>query len=287
MLFLEAREKFKTGLVASDKSWETVTGYEKDLGMLQRFLESKYNCQLYLGDVSTQDLEDYLLMLKEEKGYQPASRNRHLNTLRSFYKFAIKKGWVKENPTLPIEQVKVKRKEREYVTEEEFHELHEAIEHQLIQLVVRFLFYTGLRITECLQLTLDDVSLETNMIHVRHGKGDKERFVPISIKLKPYLEDYKENWRVDTKSNYFFATTKTGSLSDVYVNRVLHETTEKLGWKKVITAHKLRHSFASQLVRKNVNPVSIQKLLGHADLKTTSIYVHSNHEQLQEAVNVL
>ncbi|MGG3162161.1 MULTISPECIES: tyrosine-type recombinase/integrase [unclassified Geobacillus] len=287
MLFVEARQKFLVGLVAQDKSQETINGYDKDLGMVQRFLESKYNCQIYLEDIKTQDIEDYLLMLKEEKGYQPASRNRHLNTLRSFYKYATKKGWVKDNPTLPLEQVKVPRKERQYLTEEEFFQLLEVIDHQLIQLVVRFLYFTGLRISECLNLTIDDVNLEEGWIHVRQGKGNKERFVPISSKLKPYLEDYKENWRVETDSNIFFATKKTGRLSDVYVNRVLAEATAKLGWKKKVTCHILRHSFASQLVKKNVNPVNIQKLLGHADLKTTSVYVHANQEQLAEAVNVL
>lgn len=287
MLFVEARQKFLVGLVAQDKSQETINGYDKDLGMVQRFLESKYNCQIYLEDIKTQDIEDYLLMLKEEKGYQPASRNRHLNTLRSFYKYATKKGWVKDNPTLPLEQVKVPRKERQYLTEEEFFQLLEVIDHQLIQLVVRFLYFTGLRISECLNLTIDDVNLEEGWIHVRQGKGNKERFVPISSKLKPYLEDYKKNWRVETDSNIFFATKKTGRLSDVYVNRVLAEATAKLGWKKKVTCHILRHSFASQLVKKNVNPVNIQKLLGHADLKTTSVYVHANQEQLAEAVNVL
>lgn len=287
MLFVEARKNFEITLVAQDRSQETITGYDKDLGMVQRFLESKYNCQLYLEEINTQDIEDYLLMLKEEKGYQPASRNRHLNTLRSFYKVAIKKGWLRDNPTAPLEQVKAPRKEREYITEEELLELLEAIDHRLIQLVVRFLYFTGLRISECLSLTLEDVNLDTGRLHVRHGKGNKERYVPISAKLIPYLLDYKKNWRVETDSDFFFATKKTGKLSDVYVNRVLADATEKLGWKKKVTCHILRHSFASQLVRKNVNPVNIQKLLGHADLKTTSIYVHANQEQLAEAVNVL
>lgn len=287
MPFSEGRQKFKVGLVAQDRSKETTEGYDKDLGMIQRFLESNYNCQLYVEDVKTQDIEDYLLMLKEVKSYQPASRNRHLNTLRSFYKFAMKKGWVRDNPTLPLEQVKVNRKERAYLTEDEFHDLLDVIDHNLIQLVIRFLYFTGLRISECLNLTLDDVNLDTNMIHVRHGKGDKERFVPISLKLLPYLVDYKENWRVETDSEFFFATKRTGRLSDVYVNRVLADATDTLGWKKKVSAHNLRHSFASQLVKNNINPVSIQKLLGHADLKTTSIYVHANKEQLTEAVNVL
>ncbi|WP_337019531.1 tyrosine-type recombinase/integrase [Oceanobacillus massiliensis] len=287
MMFTEARQKFEAGMIGQDRSHETITGYDKDLGMIQRFLESKYNCQIYIEDVTTEDIEAYLLMLKEVKAYKPASRNRHLNTLRSFYKFAMKKGWVRDNPTLPLEQVKTPRKERQYITEEEVYQLLDVVDHRLIQLVIRFLYFSGLRISECLHLTLDDVNLEKKTIHVRHGKGDKERFVPISNTLLPYLVDYKENWRVDTESIFFFATKKTGRLSDVYVNRVLADATELLGWKKKVTCHILRHSFASQLVNKNVNPVNIQKLLGHADLKTTSIYVHANQEQLAEAVNAM
>ncbi|SKC57252.1 Site-specific recombinase XerD [Maledivibacter halophilus] len=88
-------------------------------------------------------------------------------------------------------------------------------------------------------------------------------------------------------SDNFFATKKTGSLSAAYVNRVLNDTTKKLRWNKNISAHILRHSFASNLIKNGVNLVHVQKLLGHSNLKVTSVYTHANMEDLNRAINVL
>ncbi|WP_108668946.1 tyrosine-type recombinase/integrase [Peribacillus acanthi] len=278
---------FLEGLSLRNASGETISGYGLDLEMFNRFLEERYNGIVMLEDVKTHDIEDYLMMLKTVKNYQPGSVNRHLCTIRSFYNFAVKKGWTQFHAAAPIDQLKVPRKERTFIDEQEYHELVHAIEHPIIKTIIQFLFYTGLRITECLTLTLEDVDLETKIIHVKNGKGKKERKVPISEKLVPLLNTYLEDVRPYVDSNRFFALAKTGKVSDVYVNRTLHETTQKLGWKKVITCHVLRHSFASNLVKKNIHVVHIQNLLGHADLKTTSVYVHANQDQLAEAVAAL
>lgn len=279
--------KYLEGLKEKMASDETISGYGRDLKMLNTFLEKKNNGLVMLDDIKTQDIEEYLSMLINERKYQPASVNRHLCTFRSFYKFAIKREWTTSHVAAPIDQVKAPRKERTFIDEQEYIELVEAIEHPTIKIVIQFLFYTGLRITECLTLTLEDVNLKNQMIHVRHGKGDKERKVPLSGKLVPLLKMYRETIRPEVTSNRFFALAKTGKVSDVYVNRILHETTAKLGWKKVVTCHVLRHSFASNLVKKNIHVVHIQKLLGHSDLKTTSLYVHSNYDQLAEIIDVL
>ena len=270
------------GVLESKKASEqTLWGYGKDLEMFNRFIEEKNNGIVFLQDIKTQDIEDYLNMLSNERNYQPASVNRHLCTLRSFYNIAVKRGWT------TIDQLKAPIKERTFINEQEYHELVKMIDHPTIKMVVQFLFYTGLRINECLTLTLEDVDIVNRMIHVRRGKGDKERKIPLSEKLVPLLTAYKETIRPEVNSNRFFALAKTGKVSDVYVNRVLHETTAKLGWKKVISCHVLRHSFASNLVSNNVHIVHIQKLLGHSDLKTTSRYVHANHDQLAQSIAVL
>jgi site-specific recombinase XerD len=279
--------KFLEGLQAKNASGETISGYGKDLEMINCYLEKRYNGIVMLHDIQTQDLEDYLSMLSTVRKYQPVSVNRHLCTIRSFYNFAMKRGWTTFHAAAPIDQLKAPTKERTFIDEQEYIELVDAIDHPTIKTIVQCLFYTGLRITECLTLTLDDVDLVNRMIHVKYGKGDKERHVPLSVKLVPILIAYKETVRPEVNSNRFFALAKTGKVSDVYVNYVLHETTARLGWEKVISCHILRHSFASNLVKNNIHVVHIQKLLGHSDLKTTSRYVHSNLHQLTEAVAVL
>ncbi|MFD2679260.1 tyrosine-type recombinase/integrase [Bacillus seohaeanensis] len=208
------------GLLAKNASEETVNGYGKDLEMVNRFLEERYNGLVVLADVQTKDLEDYLANLRTKKNYQPASVNRHLNTLRSFYNYAVKKGWTTYHAAAPIDQLKVPKKERTFIEEDEYKELVNAIEHPTIKTVIQFLYYTGLRITECLSLTLDEVNLERKTVHVKNGKGNKERVVPINDKLLPILVDYVESIRPSVDSNRFFALKKTGKVSDVYVDKI-------------------------------------------------------------------
>ena len=174
------------------------------------------------------------------------------------------------------------------MTPNELDELIQAIEHPLIQLVILTLSLTGLRISECLNLTLSDVDLTNKSILARNTKGKRDRRIPIHHDLLPKLQEYLDTWRVSTKSDIFFATQKTGKLSPVYVNHKLHETTAKLGWTKTgISCHSLRHSFASNLVKNKQSIVLVQKLLGHAKLATTGIYTHADMEDLAEAVNGL
>ena len=268
-----------------DFSPNTIQRYNKDLNAFNLYLEQKYNGQVFLEDITVSDIEMFMASLK--KHYAPISRSRYLYTLRSFYKFAHKKELVEKNLALSLEPGKLPVKERHYLTEEEIEKLVEAIDHALISLVVVFLANTGLRISECLNLTLEDVDLDAKLIRVKNGKGNKDRNVPISKKLHPLIQDYRDNWRDAYGSERFFATKKTGKLTNTYINTVLRDTVKKLGWKKKVSCHILRHSFASNLIKKKVGIVEVQKLLGHSSLKTTSVYTHVDNEQLYEAVNVL
>lgn len=287
MLLMNAIQSYIQYLSSIDRSQETITGYRKDLVFFTRFLEAKYNCESYLDEVTAVDIEDYLTYLKEKRNYAPASRGRNLHTLRSFFTYAYNKELVERNIALSVEKIKVQQKERTYLTEEEVDLLIKTIDHNLIRLVVFVLYMTGMRISECLNLTVDNVDIKKRVIHVVAGKGNKDRLIPISKRLVPLLEEYILFQRPETDSLLFFCTKKTGMLSPVYVNRIITQAVNKLGWKKKVTAHILRHSFASQLVKKDVNLVQIQKLLGHSSLNVTSIYTHTNLEQLSEAIDTL
>lgn len=286
MLLKDAIEKFKHYLLVTDKSSETVRSYTVDLTNFEKFLEYKYNCPLYLNEVQVNDIEDYLYYLKT-KNLQTASRSRNLYTLRSFWNYTYKNKMCNFNLAMAVEPIKIQKKERTFLSTEEAFQLIDAIDHPLIQLVIKTLYYTGLRISECLNLKLKDVDLENKVIHVISGKGNKDRNIPINQNLLPLFQDYLRNERPEVNSNYFFATKKTGCLSAAYVNSALRDTVQKLGWKKHVTAHILRHSFASNLIKNGVNLVYVQKLLGHSNLKVTSIYTHANMEELDKSINVL
>lgn len=287
MLLVSAFEKYRDYMCGIDRSQDTITIYMKDLHAFSHYLEEKHNGPAYLEDVTAEDIEDFLRMLKDEKNYAPNSRSRNFYTIRAFYKYAYKKEMVHRNIALSLDFIKLPKKERQYLTEGEVEQLLAEISKDLVRLVVSFLYQTGLRISECLNLTLSVVDLEARVIRVIAGKGNKDRTVPISNKLLPLLIDYRENWRDANGSDRFFATKKTGRLSGVYVNHTIADAARRLGWKKKVSCHILRHSFASNLVRKNVGLVQIQKLLGHSSLGVTSIYTHTNLEQLTDAVNAL
>lgn len=285
MLLSDSINEFKHYLKITGRSLETINSYSSDLASFQSFMENKYNGPVYLDEIQTMDIEDYLYFLKT-KNLQASTRSRNLYTLRSLYNFAYKNKLCKWNVTLSVEPVKTQRKERTYLSIEEIMELMDAIEHPLIKLVVQTLYYTGMRISECLNLKLEDVDIDNNIVHIINGKGSKDRDIPINKNLLPLLEKYLDE-RPEVLTDYFFATKKTGCLSSVYVNRVLYDTVNKLGWKKHVSAHILRHSFASNLIKNGVNLVYVQKLLGHSNLKVTSIYTHASIEDLNTSINML
>lgn len=287
MLLANVIEMYRDHMQGIDRSPETIDIYTKDLRAFQRHLEESQNGPAYLEDVTTADIEGFLRMLKDVKNYAPNSRSRNHYTIQAFYKFAYKKELVPRNVALSVEPVRLPKKERQHLTEREVAQLAAEIEHDLVRLVVMFLYHTGLRISECLKLTLADVDLDAGVIRVLAGKGNKDRTVPISDKLRPQLADYRDNWRDAYGSDRFFATKKTGRLSAVYVNHTIGEAVQRLGWDKKVSCHIMRHSFASNIVRKNVGLVQIQKLLGHSSLAVTSVYTHTNLDQLTDAVNAL
>lgn len=285
-LLKECNEELAAHLKLKDMSSETIRSYISHNDMLIRYFDENNNGPTFVDDLSTEDLEAYLQYLKIEKQYKPASLNVVLNAIRNLYKYAIRKKYVLTNPTEDISQAKVQREEQVFLNTAEISALLDAIEHELIRLMVRTLAYSGLRISECIHLTLDDVDFTKKVIRVRNGKGGKNRTIPLSEELAVGLKEYVDRQRPKVKGNRFFALKKSETISDQYINRALKQATTKLGWDKHVTCHTFRHSFASLLVKKDINIPSIAKLLGHADFRTvTSVYVHVENDDLADAVN--
>lgn len=287
MLVNQAIIDFVKYMKLIDRSKATIRGYELELVDFNNFIMGKHNGPVYMEDLKLQDLEDYLYFQKE-RGIASSSRSRSLYILRSFYNYCCKKDICRKNLASLLEPVKVYQKEKDFITEEEFEELVKAIKHPVIRTAIQTIFYTGGRISETINLKLEDVDLKNNIVHIIEGKGKKDRDVPINHKLHSILTNYLDNIReTEVELGMFFATKKTGKLSATYINESIYEAVDKLGWEKQISAHILRHSFGTNLLNKGASVVSIQKLLGHANLRATSRYLHHNMEQLSEAVNLL
>lgn len=284
-------EKTITGFIDNldlkGRSDETIRGYRQVLLDFQRWIEgTKYNGEVYADELLLEDLEDYL-QLRKDNGDANVSVNRSLYIFRSYFDYMVRRDIVTKDISLNLEPLKLKQSVRENLDMDEIDILLESIEHPLVNLAVRALAMTGLRVSELCDLSTDDVDLENRIIYVENGKGGKSRQIPINEDLHSYLNSYINKDRPDVETENFFALERSGSLSPQYINRILKDTTKKLGWDKHVTAHILRHSFASNLIRKDISLSSVQKLLGHSDLRVTSLYIHQNLDELQDAVNVL
>ncbi|OLS02256.1 tyrosine-type recombinase/integrase [Tissierella creatinophila] len=285
MLLNQGIKEFARYMKLIDRSKKTIIGYEKELRYFDNFLSVKHNCPMYVNDITLSDIEDYLLDQKK-RGIASASRSRSVYILRSFYNYCTKKDIADKNIAALLEPVKVKQKERDFLTEEEFEDLIEVIRQPVIKTVVETMFYTGGRVSEMIDLKLEDVDLEKRVLHIIDGKGGKDRDIPINNKLHMILKSYLLNIR-NAETENFFALKKTGTVSISYINKVIGDAADEIGLEKDVSAHVLRHSFGTNLLEKGASVVSIQKLLGHANLAVTTRYLHQDMTKLSDAVNLL
>ncbi|USS92758.1 site-specific tyrosine recombinase XerD [Fructilactobacillus ixorae] len=149
--------------------------------------------------------------------------------------------------------------------------------------ILEVLYATGLRVSELVNLRLQDLHLEMNLIQTL-GKGDKERIVPIDAVaihwLTTYLETVRPELLKQKRSPYVFLNAHGGQLSRQSVWKLLKQAAAQAGIQKNITPHTLRHTFATRLLEHGADLRTVQELLGHADLSTTQIYTHVSHEHL-------
>lgn len=288
MLMRKAIEEFLTHLAEHEYSGKTVDCYRSALFNFNSYLEKRFNIKIYVEDISSEVFKDFLRQ-KREDGCAPTSRNHYLFTFRSFCDYLSDEKLLEENPVKNLKPVKTRKKEREYLTREQVETLVQETDHDIISTAVLVAYYTGLRPSELLGLKLEDVDLERGVIRVRGGKGNKNRKVPISGKLKEIIGNYLENVRPEVKTDNFIATAQSGGMSHHYFNQKLKQAARSAGWDfaEKVTPHVLRHSCASRLVKKNISLEKIRKLLGHSSIDVTSVYCHTRTEELSEAVDEL
>jgi integrase/recombinase XerD len=250
-------------------------------------LEQRDNAPPYLEELTESDFHAYLHHLHSVAGLKASSRARAQHAFRSFSHYAIKKGWTDGDIAAALSPIRVPTQERVYLTEAEVQRLIKQVDTPLLQLVTLFLYRTGLRISECLALTTETVDLTEGIVYVIDGKGHKDRVVPLAPDVWKALNHYVTAERPAVDTDHFFVSARSGGLSASRVNQALSDAARRLGGKKQVSAHTLRHAFASRLVQQGVNLVAVQKLLGHASLEVTGIYTHVAREELIKAVAAL
>lgn len=281
--FREAVEEFKEWLRLRKLSEETVRGYCMDVLQYYEWRASSWNAPIDVVALAPADFEGYVAHLLHDRACQPRSVNRKLNGLSTFFECLIRKEYITKNPITRLHRLKVIEQERVYLIAEEVEQILEAVKHPVVSCFLKTMAFTGMRVSECRNLQTAHINFQEGYIMVVNGKGGKSRRIPLNKELAVTLRHYQATVR-QAESPYFFALKSTGQVSAQYVNRLLREATKRAGITKHVTSHILRHSFASYLIKKGVHVAVIQKLLGHASLRTTSTYLHVDDTELVEAV---
>ncbi len=240
-------------------------------------------------DVNT--VRAYLARLNE-KQYSKSTIARKLATLRSFYKFLVKRNQLSSNPVTVVRTPKQEKKLPRFLEYEEVKRLLETppVDNWLgarDRAIMETLYSTGIRVSELVALNMDDIDFLGEVVHVR-GKGKKERIAPIGSSALQVIQHYMEfrSKRAQSNSNFdskvLFVNKHGGRLSTRSVRRKMDKYLKMAGLDPNISPHTLRHSFATHMLNNGADLRSVQELLGHQSLSTTQIYTHLTTRRLKE-----
>ena len=212
---------------------------------------------------------------------KPRSINLKLSSLKFLYKEILKKPEI----IAAVKSQKPSKKLPTYLTKEEIDKLLASASNHKHRLLIELLLSSGLRISECINLKVQDISFKDKTIHVKSGKGDKDRITITSQKTIDNINQYLSSRKY--QSEYLFAKSSGHPLTAKLAQKILPILIKKTRIQKKITPHVLRHTFATLLLESGTNLKMIQELLGHSSLNTTQIYTHISKEQIKAIKNPL
>ncbi len=268
----------------------TLVAYEADLMDMLSYLGQGGTENLRLADVSTLHVKDYVAHLRNDRDLKPKSIARHLSSARQLFAWCVRREMVDVSPAENLRNPKIPKRLPHYLVTEEIGRLlrvpekSDAIGARNYAILVTFLF-TGMRLSELTGLNLDDLDFEAGAIRVR-GKGSKERLIPPHQAVSDGLLAYIRNHRPSTaeRPEPVFLSRKRTRMTSRMAGWVVRKAVQQAGLSQRTTPHKLRHTFATQLLHRGANLLEIKELLGHSELATTSIYTHTNVDRLKKAV---
>lgn len=243
-------------------------------------------------------IREFLSKLGEQK-YSAATMARKIATLRSFYKWADRRGVASGNPMTLIRTPRQGKRLPKAISIEQIEKLLAAPDDNDVlgrrdRAMLETLYSTGLRVSELIGLEVEDLDIAGEALHVR-GKGKKERIVPLGSHAIGAINRYAELlrndprfancWNQDRKTRPLFVNKHGGRLSSRSVRRKLDKYLKQVGLDPTISPHTLRHSFATHLLDNGADLRSVQELLGHQSLSTTQVYTHLTAQRMQDAYN--
>ena len=253
--------------------------------------QTETNIEQLLLSITTDSVRAYMAGLNE-KQYSKSTTARKLATLRSFYKFLVKRGYLSANPVMAVRTPKQDKKLPKFLEYDQVKKLLETppTDNWLgarDRAIMETLYSTGVRVSELVALNIEDVDFLGEVMHVR-GKGKKERLTPIGSSALQAIQHYMEfrNKRAQGNGNFdskvLFVNKHGKRLSTRSVRRKMDKYLKIAGLDPTISPHTLRHSFATHMLNNGADLRSVQELLGHQSLSTTQIYTHLTTKKLKE-----
>ncbi|PSL42017.1 tyrosine recombinase XerD subunit [Planomicrobium soli] len=267
----------------------TLVSYERDLKSYIQYLKEVEQLDS-LRKVERIHILNHLRHLKETT---KTSRTvaRHISSIRSFHQFLIRERVVDNDPTVHLEMPQMDKKLPNVLSIEEVDALMQApaldkANGMRDQAMLELLYASGMRVSECINLDVEDVNLTMGFVRC-FGKGGKERIIPLGksalTACKTYLENARHNLlKAGEKTDALFINQRGKRLTRQGFWKLLKQHAQKAGIQKELTPHTLRHSFATHLIENGADLRAVQEMLGHADISTTQIYTHVSKTRLKD-----
>lgn len=238
-------------------------------------------------------MEEFIINGRINKEWQPPTIHNAIKAFRAFGKWCVKRKYYKENPALGLIKPRLNKplpkalsKEKaQLVIDTAFNTYYAfRITRYKNRALVAIMIYAGLRVNECVNLKLHEVDFENNTIFIKNGKGSKDRLIPMCSQLKQYMAEYlKERKRLKRTHIYFFSSSnKDMGMTTTGVKKTFELLKNRLGFH--LTAHYLRHTFATLMLEGGCDIYSLSLMMGHSDISTTTIYLKATPVHLLQQI---
>jgi len=269
--------------LSTGASKNTLAAYRSDLKIFNKWLAGK---TLIL--VNSQHIQDYFSD-RQKNNISSSSQARILTCLHSFYQYLSANQLIKKDPTEQLSQPKLEKKLPVFLNIQEVEKLLEApssssLFGQRDRAMLELLYSCGLRVSELINLSYHNINLKEEFIRI-HGKGNKERVLPMGEVAIDYLMKYETNARPmllkNGQSDSYFLSNRGSAMSRQNFFYIIKAYANQVGIEKPLSPHSLRHAFATHLVQKGADLRSVQLMLGHSDISSTQLYTHIQNAQLK------